>query len=268
MPASPDPLTRWLGLDFTGPERRYNPEIRDFLAELLGYPKNRVVTEGHQLLDPAKAEGLWAEKRKYVTGFTRYVLFLTPHRLQVREPTGRILLELDLTRETTDTLRQRLAFLTWERAKHEALWGLLVAGKLPYGYLPLDEEGTRKLQEDLTASFAELSQAAERALGALEARYREYRERRAEMEGALQIALPETRSRLLARLEGEYPEALKALFEKHLPRFADQYGREVEGEESGNNPRTLEALPWPREPRAWEVGEPRPLRAYTEDRFL
>jgi hypothetical protein len=270
MPASPDPLTRWLGLDFTGPERQYNPEIRDFLAELLGYPKNRVVTEGHQgegfpdivlltekgdpwvvgdfkkddslLLDPAKAEGLWAEKRKYVTGFTRYVLFLTPHRLQVREPTGGILLELDLTRETTDTLRQRLAFLTWERAKHEALWGLLVAGKLPYGYLPLDEEGTRKLREDLTASFAELSQAAERALRTLEARYREYRERRAEMERALQIALPETRSRLLARLEGEYPEALKALFEKHLPRFADQYGRELEEEETPTNPRIREAF--------------------------
>jgi len=28
-------MTRWLGLDFTGPERQYNPEIRDFLAELL-----------------------------------------------------------------------------------------------------------------------------------------------------------------------------------------------------------------------------------------
>jgi hypothetical protein len=270
MPGRPDPLTRWLGLDFTGPERQYNPEVRDFLAELLGYPKNRVVTEGRQgegfpdfllltkkgdpwvvgdfkkddslLLDPAKAEGLWAEKRKYVTGFTRYVLFLTPHRLQVREPTGGILLELDLTRETTDTLRKRLDFLTWERARHEALWGLLVAGKLPYGYLPLDEEGTRKLREDLTASFAELSQAAERALRALEARYREYRERRAEMERALQIALPETRSRLLARLEGEYPEALKALFEKHLPRFADQYGRELEEEETPTNPRIREAF--------------------------
>jgi hypothetical protein len=194
MPASPDPLTRWLGLDFTGPERRYNPEVRDFLAELLGYPKNRVVTEGHQGEGFPDVVLLTEKGDPWVVGDFKKDDSL----LQVREPTGRILLELDLTRETTDTLRQR----------------------------------------------------------------------RAEMEGALQIALPETRSRLLARLEGEYPEALKALFEKHLPRFADQYGREVEGEESGNNPRTLEALPWPREPRAWEVGEPRPLRAYTEDRFL
>ena len=270
MPRRPDPLTWWLGLDFTAPERRYNPEVRDFLAELLGYPRNRVVTEDRQgegfpdillltqegtpwvvgdfkkddsfLLDPAKAEGLWAEKRKYVTGFTRYVLFLTPHHMQVREPTGKTLLELDLTRETTATLRERLAFLTWERARHQALWGLLVAGKLPHSYLPLDEEGTRKLREDLTASFAELSQAAVRALKTLEARYREYRERRADMEKALQITLPETRGRLLARLEGEYPEALKALFEKHLPRFADQYGREVEGEEAPTNPRIREAF--------------------------
>ena len=270
MPRPTDPLTWWLGLDFTAPERRYNPEVRDFLAELLGYPRNRVVTEDRQgegfpdillltqegtpwvvgdfkkddsfLLDPAKAEGLWAEKRKYVTGFTRYVLFLTPHHMQVREPTGKTLLELDLTRETTATLRERLAFLTWERARHQALWGLLVAGKLPHSYLPLDEEGTRKLREDLTASFAELSQAAVRALETLEARYREYRERRADMEKALQITLPETRGRLLARLEGEYPEALKALFEKHLPRFADQYGREVEGEEAPTNPRIREAF--------------------------
>ncbi|WP_448377630.1 hypothetical protein, partial [Fervidobacterium sp.] len=177
MPRPTDPLTWWLALDFTAPERRYNPEVRDFLAGLLGYPRNRVVTEDRQgkgfpdillltekgdpwvvgdfkkddsfLLDPAKAEGLWGEKRKYVTGFTRYVLFLTPHRLQVREPTGKTLLELDLTRETTASLRERLAFLTWEKARHQALWELLVAGKLPHSYLPLDEEGTRKLREDL-----------------------------------------------------------------------------------------------------------------------
>jgi hypothetical protein len=48
MPASPDPLTRWLGLDFTRSERRHNLEARNFLAELLGYPKNRVITEGYQ----------------------------------------------------------------------------------------------------------------------------------------------------------------------------------------------------------------------------
>ena len=42
MPGRPDPLTRWLGLDFTGPERRYNPEIRDFLEHGLELGKIRV----------------------------------------------------------------------------------------------------------------------------------------------------------------------------------------------------------------------------------
>jgi hypothetical protein len=198
---NPDLLTRWLGLDFSTPEGRCALHARDFLAELLGYPKGRVVAEGHRgegasgialltergdpwvvggfgkddglLLDPAKAEALWAEGRKRITGFTRYALFLTPRRLQVREPTGRVLLELDLTRETTNTLRRHLDFLAWERARHEALWGLLAAGELPHGYLSLEEEGARKLRQDLTASFAELSQSAERALKALEARYGE-----------------------------------------------------------------------------------------------
>ena len=72
MSASHDPLTRWLGLVFTGPERQYNPEIRDFLAELLGYPKNRVVTEGHQgegfpdivLLTEKGDPGWWETSRR------------------------------------------------------------------------------------------------------------------------------------------------------------------------------------------------------------
>jgi type I restriction-modification system DNA methylase subunit len=237
MTAKPDLLTWWLELDFSTPERQRTPYARDFLAELLDYPRDRVVVDGPRgggfalltekgdpwvvgdlqkddslLLDSTKAEGLWAEKRKEVAGFTRYVLFLTPHRFQVREPTGRILLELDLTRETTDTLRKRLDFLTWERGKHEALWGLLVAGELPYSYLSLDEEGTRKLQEDLTASFAELSQATEKILKSLEVRYRE-------RQGDLGEEAPEKKQ----------PDAISALFEWHLPNFAEWYDGRPEG---------------------------------------
>lgn len=46
MPRSAsDPLSDWLSLDFTQPERSYNPEVKAFLAGLLGYPPDRVVTE-------------------------------------------------------------------------------------------------------------------------------------------------------------------------------------------------------------------------------
>lgn len=270
---SPDPLDSWRALDFNRPERperSYNPEVQGFLSALLGYPRERVVVEDRHgggypdfllrtregdpwvvgefklddgfLLDPRRAESLWEEKKKYVTGSTRYVLFLTPHRLQLRDPKGAILRNVDLTREATQTLREELQDLTEERANHDHLWNLLVQGKLPYSYISLNEEGTKRLKEDLAASFRELTEAAERALKTLEKRYREYWDRLEDARRNLSGALEETRRRILARLEGEYPEALKALFERHLPRFADQYGREIEGEETPTNPRIREAF--------------------------
>ena len=42
---SSDPLTKWLSLNWDRPERSYNPDVRDFLADLLDYPKDQVVTE-------------------------------------------------------------------------------------------------------------------------------------------------------------------------------------------------------------------------------
>ncbi|RTG93861.1 N-6 DNA methylase [Thermus scotoductus] len=274
MPRSPrahlDPLSRWLSLDFSRPERSYYPDLRDFLSELLGYPRDKVVTEDRSgegypdlvllnaqgdpwvvgdfkledrhIADPASNAALWREKRKYVTGTTRYVLFVTPRYLQLRDATGKEVALLHLPRETTDLLRQKLAPISWEKARHEEDWKALVEGRLPYAYLVLDPEGTRKLQEDLKVSFAELTEAASRALLALEERYQEYRGKREEAERNLAGALEETRRRILARIEGEYPEALKALFERHLPRFADQYGREIEGEEEPSNPRIREAF--------------------------
>ncbi|RTI61079.1 N-6 DNA methylase [Thermus scotoductus] len=274
MPRSPrahlDPLSRWLSLDFSRPERSYYPDLRDFLSELLGYPRDKVVTEDRSgegypdlvllnaqgdpwvvgdfkledrhIADPASNAALWREKRKYVTGTTRYVLFVTPRYLQLRDATGKEVALLHLPRETTDLLRQKLAPISWEKARHEEDWKALVEGRLPYAYLVLDPEGTRKLQEDLKVSFAELTEATSRALLALEERYQEYRGKREEAERNLAGALEETRRRILARIEGEYPEALKALFERHLPRFADQYGREIEGEEEPGNPRIREAF--------------------------
>uniref|UniRef100_A0A7V4EGW5 SAM-dependent DNA methyltransferase n=1 Tax=Thermus tengchongensis TaxID=1214928 RepID=A0A7V4EGW5_9DEIN len=265
-----DPLGFWLSLDFTRPERSYNPEVKAFLASLLKYPPEKVVTEDRQgggypdlvlltpqgdpwvvgdfkkedrfITDPRDNEALWQDKRKYVTGLTRYVLFLTPRYLQLRNAKGEILHTLDLTHETTDTLREKLESILWEEAEHKNLWQTLVRGELPYAYLLLDERGTAKLQEDLKASFAELLAAAERALVALEKRYWEYRARLEDATKQLQGVQEDTQRRVLARIEGEYPERLKALFERHLPRFADQYGREVEGPEAPTNPRIREAF--------------------------
>ncbi len=76
------------------------------------------------------------------------------------------------------------------------------------GRIRLDEDGTKRLKEDLTASFRELAEAAERALKALRERYQEYRD-----------------------------GTLEALFERHLSRFADLYG-----EEAPTNPRVYEAF--------------------------
>lgn len=111
--------------------------------------------EDRHIADPASNAALWREKRKYVTGTTRYVLFVTPRYLQLRDATGKEVALLHLPRETTDLLRQKLAPISWEKARHEEDWKALVEGRLPYAYLVLDPEGTRKLQEDLKVSFAE-----------------------------------------------------------------------------------------------------------------
>lgn len=94
-----DPLAAWLGVDFARPgtqERSFYPELREFLSELLGYPRDRVKTEhaigggsadfvfldlagrpwvvgdfkldDGWLTDPRRAEALWQDKRRYVTG--------------------------------------------------------------------------------------------------------------------------------------------------------------------------------------------------------
>ncbi|GLV47592.1 hypothetical protein TJA_07620 [Thermus sp. LT1-2-5] len=269
--APEDPLSRWLSTEFTGPERSYNPLVRDFLAHLLGYPEDRVITEDPQgrgladvvlytpegdpwvvgefkkddgyLQDSSRTQALWQEKRKYITGFTRYVLFLTPKHLQLRDPTGKVLLRLDLTRETTESLRERLALISYGRANHEHLWTTYTRGELPYAYLELDEANTRKLKEDLLASFNELTKATERALERLQREYEDHQKRIEALKKNLgSIGKEETLRRALMRLEKEFPERLKALFQVYLPRFADQYAREVEGNEAPTNPVIREAF--------------------------
>ncbi|MER3482920.1 MAG: hypothetical protein C4332_06955 [Meiothermus sp.] len=44
-----DPLQDWLWLKWDKPERSYNPNLRDFLSGLLGYPTKNVITEDRAL---------------------------------------------------------------------------------------------------------------------------------------------------------------------------------------------------------------------------
>ena len=68
----PDPLAKWLALDWNRPERSYNPDVRDFLAGLLDYPKYGVVTENAgaggypdiQLLTPDKIAWVVGDLKK------------------------------------------------------------------------------------------------------------------------------------------------------------------------------------------------------------
>ena len=199
-----DPLFKWLALDWDRPERSYNPDVRDFLASLLDYPKDRVVTEdagggGYpdiKLQTPEKIawvvgdlkkddaelttesgrKKLWNQKRKYVEGLTRYVLFLTAHYLWIVLPTGEPVegfeVPLDLSGTTLEALRETLKFISCEQAEHGNQWATFINGKLPYVYLKLDEPDTLlRLRQDLQTSFAELSEAGEQAISRLLGQY-------------------------------------------------------------------------------------------------
>ena len=154
-------LVKWLSLDWERPERSYNPDVRDFLADLLGYPKERVITEdvsgtGYadiKLLTPEKLawvvgdlkkddaeltsssrrQNLWQQKRKYVEGLTRYVLFLTAHYLWIILPTGESVEgfeePLNLSEISLEELKQKLSFLTYEQAGHQQQWATFQIGR-------------------------------------------------------------------------------------------------------------------------------------------
>lgn len=208
-----DPLASWLGVDFVRPgtqERSFYPELREFLSELLGYPRDRVETEhaigggsadfafldlagrpwvvgdfkldDGWLTDPRRAEALWQDKRKYVTGGVRWAVFLTPHYLQVRRADGRVYVDLlDLRGETSESLRVKLAPLAFSASDHAERWGEFVKGGLPHGYIPLQGDGVDRFKADLRESFEDLLLQTRRAFERLKGEYRAYLERREEL---------------------------------------------------------------------------------------
>ncbi len=253
-----DPLAKWLTLDWNRPERSYNPDVRDFLAGLLDYPKDRVVTEdagggGYpdiKLLTPEKISWvvgdlkkddaelntesgrrkLWNQKRKYVEGLTRYVLFLTAHYLWLVLPTGEAVEGFEdpcnLSEITFEELRERLKLLSCEQATHSNQWATFIDGQLPYVYLKLDAPETLdRLRQDLQTSFTELGIAAEQAIATLIQQYEEFKCQEQEIQRNL-VDTGDTQRRALVRLRFRF-DFHRHLFEDLLSRFEDQYGRDV-----------------------------------------
>ncbi|MFB2834608.1 class I SAM-dependent DNA methyltransferase [Floridanema evergladense] len=269
-----DPLAKWLALDWDRPERSYNPDVRDFLAALLNYPKERVVTEDSsgggypdiKLLTPEKISWvvgdlkkddtelttkkgrtkLWNQKRKYVEGLTRYVLFLTAHYLWIVLPNGEPVAgfenPLDLSTTTFEQLKETLQFISSEQAEHSNLWTTFIEGKLPYIYLKLNDADTlERLREDLQISFAELSEAGEQAISQLQEQYKEFKQDENHIQRNL-IAAVDSQRRSLMRLRNKF-SFHRYLFDDILPQFEDQYGREVSAKNSNQaNDRIREAF--------------------------
>ncbi|WP_271254220.1 HsdM family class I SAM-dependent methyltransferase [Pseudanabaena sp. Chao 1811] len=255
----PNPLTKWLALNWDRPERSYNPDVRDFLAELLRYPKDCVVTEDKvtggypdiKLLTLEKMawvvgdlkkddseltidhgrHKLWHQKSKYVEGLTRYVLFLTAHYLWVVLPTGDTVVgfeePLDLTAISFSELQDKLNFLSYEQANHNNLWATFIEGQLPYIYLKLDDEqALERLRQDLQASFTELTISAEQAIASLANEYTQFQHQEQEIERNLVYASQDAQRRAKVRLKFK-SDFHRHLFEEILPRFEDQYGRDI-----------------------------------------
>ncbi len=253
-----DPLAKWLSLDWNRPERSYNPDVRDLLAGLLDYPENCVVTEdaggaGYpdiKLLTPEKIawvvgdlkkddaelntesgrHRLWNQKRKYIEGLTRYVLFLTARYLWIVLPTGDALAGFEapcnLSEITFEALKEKLKFISYEQATHRHQWATFIDGQLPYVYLKLDTPETLdRLRQDLQMSFTELSAAAERAIASLIQQYKEFKQQEREIQRNL-VDTGDTQRRALVRLRFKF-DFHRHLFEDLLPRFEDQYGRDV-----------------------------------------
>ncbi len=255
-------LARWLALEFQDRnERSLYPELRSFLAWLLAYPPERIRTEDtagsgfadallytdqaypwvavefklqdEYITQEARNRELWEEKRKYLSGSIQYLLLITPKYMQLRDATGRVVHDgtyISLQHVPLEVLREKLSPISAEKANHASLWETFIRGQLPYSYLPLSGEGAgyqEQLRKDLATSFEELFNAAQEALNRLEEEYRDYKARLSQIESLRSVG-QDVYIRARSHLEAAYPSTLKHLFENHLPRFAEQFGRDVD----------------------------------------
>ena len=265
-----DFLREWLsvGRKHAGAtERTFYPHLARFLSGLLGFPEKRIrqeVREGEgypdlvlldpegdpwllvefkpddaHLTDPKRRRELWEDKRKYLGGMARGMLFVTPSRLWARDPRGEapdtgLEEPLDLSGWPAEDLRKRFAFWSWEQATHERRWEAYLKGELPYGYIRAsDPNGAARLREDLRRSFEELLQAAREALNAMEERWKEADRRLDELRGRLLLPPEEAERRLedlRRRVEERYPHAFRVreAFRTFLASYRESGGPEGE----------------------------------------
>jgi len=155
---------------------------------------------------------------------------LTPHYLWIVWPTGEPVagfeVPLDLAKATFEALKEQLKFISSEQAEHSNQWETFIEGKLPYIYLKLDSPETLdRLKQDLFHSFAQLTRAGEKAMDKIQKEYADYQQEEQNIEGNLAGA-GDTQRRTLLRLRSKF-DFHRHLLEDILPRFEDQYGREV-----------------------------------------
>lgn len=273
----PDALEEWLSLTWEKPERSYNPNLRDFLAAILGYPKQRVQTEdaagtGYpdlillsrdsvpwvvgdlrkddaQLTDDSLREALWQEKKKYVSGSTRYVLFLTPHYFWVVLPSGEPVADVTLAGPVdlrdfgnATELAGCLSFISYEQSEHQHLWDSFVAGEFPYCYLTLNHpDAVKQLKADLQDSFEELLREATAAFHLLESSFEDFVKREGTLERDLAPVSEDTYRRAHAALLAVH-QTDSQVFQEDLPWFEEHYGRDVSGSSAQREARTREAF--------------------------
>jgi hypothetical protein len=271
---SQNPLADWLSIIWDRPERSYNPELKDFFSKLLGYPGPKVITEDEgasgypdlKLLSPESIEWivgdlkkgddwltspklrgeLWKDKQKYVDGLTRYVVFITAHYVWIAFPNGTTREgPFDLRGFTTETLREKLDFISFDAAAHHKQWRTFISGGLPYSYLKFDLEGNAidHLRADLSHAFGELSNAADHAIERLAERYADYQEQRQKLEKTLESWKGNQHSyrRAFTRLDADFAFE-RRLFGEALEQFTDQYGRDIGGSPAEQKRRIREAF--------------------------
>jgi type I restriction-modification system DNA methylase subunit len=206
------------------------PDIKLLTPEKIAWVVGDLKKEDAELTTESGRRNLWNQKRKYVEGLTRYVLFLTAHYLWLVLPTGEAVAGFEdpcnLAEITFEGLREKLQFLSCEQATHRNQWATFIDGQLPYVYLKLDEPETLdRLRQDLQTSFAELNTAAEGAIATLIQEYTEFKRQEQEIQRNL-VDTGDTQRRAFVKLRFKF-DFHRHLFEDLLPRFEDQYGRDI-----------------------------------------